>query len=75
MKRVLLSALIIAAQAGLAFNTQAAAEKPETVNIGFQKANIFALLNIAARWIRNLRSRGLRFTGLSSRPGRRCWKA
>ena len=44
MKRVLLSALISAAQAGLAFSTQASAEKPDTVNIGFQKANIFALL-------------------------------
>ena len=33
MKRVLLSAMIIAAQAGLAFNTQAAAEKPETSSL------------------------------------------
>jgi sulfonate transport system substrate-binding protein len=43
MKKILLSALIIAAQAGMACNAQAE-EKPKTVNIGFQKANIFALL-------------------------------
>ena len=43
MKKLLLSALIIAAQAGMACNAQAE-EKPKTVNIGFQKANIFALL-------------------------------
>lgn len=43
MKKLLLSALIIAAQAGMACNAQAE-EKPKTVNIGFQKANLFALL-------------------------------
>jgi len=43
MKKLLLSALIIAAQAGMACSAQAE-EKPKTVNIGFQKANIFALL-------------------------------
>lgn len=43
MKKVLLSALIVAAQAGMIFTTQAE-QSPQTVNFGFQKANIFALL-------------------------------
>lgn len=63
MKKVLLSALIVAAQAGMIFTTQAE-QSPQTVNIGFQKANIFALLKyrrtldesfkkqgIAVRWV------------------------
>ncbi|AYP25642.1 sulfonate ABC transporter substrate-binding protein [Pantoea agglomerans] len=59
MKRVLLSALIIAAQAGLAFNTQAAAEKPEIVNIGFQKANIFALLKYRGTLDQEFKKQGI----------------
>ncbi len=43
MKKLLLSALFVAAQAAFIFNTQAE-EAPKTLNIGFQKANIFALL-------------------------------
>lgn len=42
MKKLLLSVLLLA-QAAFIFNTQAQ-ETPKTLNIGFQKANIFALL-------------------------------
>lgn len=59
MKRVLLSALMIAAQAGLAFNTQAAAVKPDTVNIGFQKANIFALLKYRGTLDQEFKKQGI----------------
>ncbi|WP_336749528.1 sulfonate ABC transporter substrate-binding protein [Pantoea vagans] len=58
MKKVLLSALIITAQAGFAFNTQAA-EKPETVNIGFQKANIFALLKYRGTLDQEFKKQGI----------------
>ena len=58
MKKVLLSALIIAAQAGLAFSTQAA-EKPETINIGFQKANIFALLKYRGTLDQEFKKQGI----------------
>ncbi|ADO07888.1 Putative aliphatic sulfonates-binding protein precursor (plasmid) [Pantoea vagans C9-1] len=58
MKKVLLSALIIAAQAGFAFSTQAA-EKPETVNIGFQKANIFALLKYRGTLDQEFKKQGI----------------
>ena len=58
MKKVLLSALIIAAQAGFAFNTKAA-EKPETVNIGFQKANIFALLKYRGTLDQEFKKQGI----------------
>lgn len=58
MKKVLLSALIIAAQAGFAFNIQAA-DKPDTVNIGFQKANIFALLKYRGTLDEEFRKQGI----------------
>ncbi|AMG56648.1 sulfonate ABC transporter substrate-binding protein [Pantoea vagans] len=58
MKKVLLRALIIAAQAAFAFNTQAA-EKPETVNIGFQKANIFALLKYRGTLDQEFKKQGI----------------
>jgi sulfonate transport system substrate-binding protein len=58
MKKVLLSALIIAAQAGFTFSTQAA-EKPETVNIGFQKANIFALLKYRGTLDQEFKKQGI----------------
>ena len=58
MKKVLLSALIIAAQAGLAFSIQAA-EKPETINIGFQKANIFALLKYRGTLDQEFKKQGI----------------
>lgn len=59
MKKVLFSAMIIAAQAGFAFNAQAAAEKPDTVNIGFQKANIFALLKYRGTLDQEFKKQGI----------------
>ncbi|WP_223811699.1 MULTISPECIES: sulfonate ABC transporter substrate-binding protein [unclassified Pantoea] len=50
--------MMIAAQAGFAFNTQAA-EKPETVNIGFQKANIFALLKYRGTLDQEFKKQGI----------------
>lgn len=43
MKKILLGAMIVAAQFGIQ-HAALAEQAPETVNIGFQKANIFALL-------------------------------
>lgn len=59
MKKVLFSAMIIAAQAGFAFNARAAAEKPDTVNIGFQKANIFALLKYRGTLDQEFKKQGI----------------
>lgn len=74
MKKVLLSALIVAAQAGMIFTTQAE-QSPQTVNIGFQKANIFALLKYRGTLDESFKKTGDRGAlGRSSPPGRRCWK-
>ncbi len=43
MRKIVISALIALAQLGT-FVTAQAEDKPQVVNIGFQKANIFALL-------------------------------
>jgi len=59
MKKVLFSAMIIAAQAGFTFNARAAAEKPDTVNIGFQKANIFALLKYRGTLDQEFKKQGI----------------
>ncbi|MDU4127706.1 MULTISPECIES: sulfonate ABC transporter substrate-binding protein [Pantoea] len=58
MKKVLLSALIVAAQAGMIFTTQAE-QSPQTVNIGFQKANIFALLKYRGTLDETFRKQGI----------------
>lgn len=55
-------------------STSALAKAPETVNIGYQKANIFALLKYRGTLDESLKNRALPYAGSNSPPGRKCWR-
>lgn len=55
-------------------SASALAKAPETVNIGYQKANIFALLKYRGTLDESFKSRVSPSAGLNFPPGRRCWK-
>lgn len=57
-----------------ALSTSALAKAPETVNIGYQKANIFALLKYRGTLDESLKNRALPYAGSNSPPGRKCWR-
>ncbi len=50
-----------------ALSTSALAKAPETVNIGYQKANIFALLKYRGTLDESLKNRALPYAGSNSR--------
>jgi sulfonate transport system substrate-binding protein len=58
----------------LGLSASALAQAPETVNIGYQKANIFALLKYRGTLDETLKNRASPCAGWNSRPARRCWK-
>ncbi len=62
MKKIIFSALLAVAHIS-SIVTAHAEEKPRVVNIGFQKANIFALLKYRARSTVNSKSRDCRALG------------
>lgn len=57
-----------------ALSTSALAKAPETVNIGYQKANIFALLKYRGTLDESLKKQGIAVPGSNSPPGRKCWR-
>lgn len=58
----------------LGLSASALAQAPETVNIGYQKANIFALLKYRGSLDETFKNRASPYAGWNSRPARRCWK-
>lgn len=58
----------------LGLSASALAKTPETVNIGYQKANIFALLKYRGTLDETFKKRGSPCAGWSSRLVHRCWK-
>lgn len=73
MKKIVLSGLIAAALSASAFNALAETA-PKQVTIGFQKANIFALLKYRGTLDAEFKKQGIAVSGSNSRPARRCWK-
>lgn len=57
-----------------ALSTSALAKAPETVNIGYQKANIFALLKYRGTLDESLKKQVLPYAGSNSPPDRKCWR-
>jgi sulfonate transport system substrate-binding protein len=55
-------------------STSALAKAPETVNIGYQKANIFALLKYRGTLDESFKKQGIAVRWVEFPPGRRCWK-
>lgn len=58
----------------LGLSASALAQAPETVNIGYQKANIFALLKYRGTLDETFKKQGIAYAGWNSRLARRCWK-
>lgn len=55
-------------------SASALAKTPETVNIGYQKANIFALLKYRGTLDENFKKQGIAVRWIEFPPDHRCWK-
>lgn len=73
MNKVLLSGLIAGIVMGSTFSVTAETA-PKAINIGYQKANIFALLKYRGTLDEQFKKQGIAVRWVEFLPGHRCWK-